>query len=162
MTTRRTSVFFREPSDFTAIKLVSNDLSEFYLETQESELFLICRVFHGSDEESLFRIDSSIELERLKKSNTKIWYERGFIYWIEEPLEVHRSQITMFKEAKKIECPVCYEDFRTNIGALCGHSVCMECMVKMHDNNLKECPICRSEDFKYPLRLALTSTVIKL
>jgi len=158
----RTSVFFINPSDFSAIKFVSNDISEFYLEKTGEEVLLICREFPGSNEESCFAIESSSEIVRLMNMNMRIWYDKGFIHWNEEPLEVHRSQIQMYKEARDIECPVCYENFKTNIGSLCGHTVCMECMVKMHKNNLKECPMCRSEDFKYPLRLAIGSTVIKL
>jgi hypothetical protein len=159
---RRTSIFFVNSRDFTAIRLVTNDISEFYLEKNGDKYLLICKEFPGSNEESCFEIESSSEIVRLVNLNTQIWYDKGFIHWNEEPLEVHRSQIQMYKEARDIECPVCYENFKTNIGSLCGHTVCMECMVKMHKNNLKECPMCRSEDFKYPLRLAIGSTVIKL
>ena len=163
----RMPVFFMRPSDFSAVQLVSNDLSEFYLEKTEGRVFLICREFPGSNEESFFEIESSFEIERLIRFQIPIWYDRGCLVWDdtgseteEDDFEVRQSQVVLFEKVEDLECPVCYEDFKTNVGSLCGHAVCKECMVKMYENKLHDCPMCRSTDFKFPIRLAKASAAI--
>ena len=52
------------------------------------------------------------------------------------------------------ECPVCMETFEPQYGSLCGHCICNECMVKMDRNGLMRCPMCRSNEFRFPIAMA--------
>lgn len=52
------------------------------------------------------------------------------------------------------ECPVCYDTFEVFFGSNCGHYVCTPCMRKMDEKHIYNCPMCRSDVFKYPIAIA--------
>jgi hypothetical protein len=52
------------------------------------------------------------------------------------------------------ECPVCMEMFEPQYMSRCGHCICNDCMVKMDRNGLGRCPMCRSEEFRFPIAMA--------
>jgi hypothetical protein len=42
-----------------------------------------------------------------------------------------------------ITCPVCMENTKENYIIDCDHGVCIYCLKKMFDNNIRTCPLCR-------------------
>jgi len=59
------------------------------------------------------------------------------------------------------ECPVCYETYEPMYGSLCGHHTCLECMRKMDAQGLSTCPLCRSDNFKYPIAVACNRMFVR-
>ena len=53
------------------------------------------------------------------------------------------------------ECPVCYEMYEPMYGSTCGHHCCVDCMKNMADNGLYKCPMCRSDSFMFPIKMAI-------
>jgi hypothetical protein len=59
------------------------------------------------------------------------------------------------------ECPVCYEPYEPMYGSLCGHHTCVECMKRMDAQGLHKCPMCRSDDFKFPIAVACNRMFVR-
>jgi len=49
------------------------------------------------------------------------------------------------------ECIICYEENNAGLRTPCNHFMCMECCVKLfeNDNNVKKCPYCREDVIIY-------------
>jgi len=60
------------------------------------------------------------------------------------------------------ECPVCYELYEPMYGSVCGHRACNNCMISMDATGLTKCPMCRSDDFKFPIALACNRSFVKV
>jgi len=45
------------------------------------------------------------------------------------------------------ECPVCYEMYDPMYPTKCGHTCCVDCILKMSERGLTTCPLCRSSGF---------------
>ena len=43
---------------------------------------------------------------------------------------------------KNLECPICFDLFKTPITIKCGHTFCLECL-DTKDGTIKKCPLCR-------------------
>ena len=83
----------------------------------------------------------------------RINYNNGVIAWDEGDIMVYESDIIF--TTKEMECPICYENFKTNIISKCGHCVCEDCMIKMCASNHTNCPMCRSFEFRFPIAVAI-------
>lgn len=85
--------------------------------------------------------------------NKQVKYKNGTIALLEtEPITDEDYIIPISSDID--ECPVCYETYEPMYGSLCGHHICLECMKKMDKSKLVNCPICRSDKFKFPIALA--------
>jgi len=68
--------------------------------------------------------------------------------------------VPMFDDVE--ECPVCYEAYEPMYGSLCGHRACVDCMRKMDRIGLTKCPMCRSDDFKFPIAMACNKIFVSV
>ena len=58
------------------------------------------------------------------------------------------------------DCPVCLESYDPMFGSTCGHQCCVDCMRKMYDQRITRCPLCRSEEFRFPIAMACNQTFV--
>jgi hypothetical protein len=99
--------------------------------------------------------------------NQEVEYRSGFVMfsdaiYIQDDSDSETEKIVMIDDDDYTisvdvdidECPVCYETYEPMYGSTCGHSVCNKCMVNMNEKGLHNCPLCRSDRFKYPIALA--------
>lgn len=133
------------------IRSISNDITEYYLSITRSGLLLICEPFVNVTYS--FPIAYSPVLLRIAERGYEVYFDSfDKISWdefVEDP-DPDPEPIVLSTDQ---ECPICYESFKdvTSMVALCGHGVCMKCLVKMAEKNMNKCPICRSESFKWLL-----------
>ena len=67
---------------------------------------------------------------------------------------IKNTDYTIPTEEDVAECPVCYEMYEPMYGSKCGHHICLDCMQSMDYRGLVMCPLCRSDDFKFPIAVA--------
>jgi hypothetical protein len=79
-----------------------------------------------------------------------------------EGCEDESGGYVILMDEKADECPVCYEYYVPTLGSKCGHSACIGCMKKMYENNLSQCPLCRSSMFAYPVRATGDAELVTL
>ena len=154
-------VIFTTPGDARAIESIANEMSVFTIEESPlpGELILVCDNFTDTVHKFciLYSADLASGIGRL------VEYSNGMILFTDEyDSEGDFDLVMTFKETDYTvpmvedieECPVCYEQYEPMYGSLCGHRVCNDCMQKMDDMKIVSCPLCRSEDFKYPIAVA--------
>jgi hypothetical protein len=67
---------------------------------------------------------------------------------------IKNTDYTVPTEEDVAECPVCYDTYEPMYGSNCGHHICLDCMQGMDKKGLVKCPLCRSDDFKFPIAVA--------
>lgn len=131
------------------------------------DLFLEVRP--SDDEVFRFHLDYSANLA--SGVNHSVVYENGLIFFTDTvdwdtasetenennfdlvvPVQESDYTVPMFDDLE--ECPVCYEQYEPMYGSLCGHHTCLDCMKRMAHTGLTKCPMCRSDDFKFPIAMA--------
>ena len=128
------------------------------------DLFLEVR---PSDDE-VFRFHLAYSANLASGVNRSVVYEDGLIFFTDNvdwdsasetdmpdlvvPVQESDYTVPMFDDLE--ECPVCYESYYPLYGSLCGHHTCLECMKKMGRLGTTKCPMCRSDDFKFPIAMA--------
>ena len=126
------------------------------------ELFLEVR---QSDDE-IFRFHLEYSAELASGVNRSVVYENTHIMFTDTEsnflIEVQDSDyiVPMFDDLE--ECPVCYESYEPVYGSLCGHRACVDCMRKMDRMGITKCPMCRSDDFKFPIAMACNKIFVSV
>jgi hypothetical protein len=135
------------------------------------ELFLEVR---PSDDE-IFRFHLEYSADLASGVNRSVVYENTHIMFTDEVnwdsgsetesdffIEVQPDDyiVPMFDDVE--ECPVCYEAYEPMYGSLCGHRACVDCMRKMDRIGLTKCPMCRSDDFKFPIAMACNKIFVSV
>lgn len=127
------------------------------------DLFLEVRP--ADDEVFRFLLEYSADLA--SGVNRSVLYQNGIILFTDEvdwdsESESPDSNLVPVLETDYIvpmiedveECPVCYENHEPMYGSLCGHRACIDCMKRMGRMGITKCPMCRSDDFKFPIAMA--------
>jgi len=127
------------------------------------ELLLECEV--DLDEHFRFYIEYSEDIA--SGINREVMYQNGWIEFTEES-ESETESDTDFHIVMRVtdddytvpidedieECPVCYELYEPMYGSVCGHHTCVDCMIRMDEMGLTNCPLCRSGEFRFPVAVA--------
>jgi len=161
-----TRVIFTTPGAARTIESIANEMTVFTI--QESplpgELILMCDNFTETIHKfyMLYSADLASGIGRL------VEYSNGMILFTDDDsdfdliMDVRETDYTVPMVEDIEECPVCYEQYEPMYGSLCGHRVCNDCMQKMDDMKIISCPLCRSEDFKYPIAVACGRNFIRV
>jgi hypothetical protein len=160
-----TRVTFTTPGAAQMIENIANDMTIFRIEesSMPDELVLICDNFTAT----VYRFHMVYTADLASGLGRFVEYHNGIVLFTDETnfdliMDIQESDYTVPMVEDIDECPVCYEQYEPMYGSLCGHSVCNDCMQKMDDMNLKSCPICRSDDFKYPIAVACGRNFIRV
>ena len=154
---------FMSPTAEDIIRNIRTPDTTFYIGQDENDdLFL--EVVPSID--ATFRFYMSYAPDIASGIDRYVEYENGYIYdWDSIPGiddDINENNFTPIRETDYIipmmedveECPVCYEQYEPMYGSLCGHRACLDCMRKMDARGLTKCPMCRSEDFKFPIAVS--------
>jgi len=137
-------VHFVNPRSFIQLQIAK--AIEFHFTATSDKLFLTCA--KGS-----FEIVPTEMFINLFEQQYRFVYDDGVIRWTEGDIMVYESYLIF--TTKEMECPICYEEFKTDIVSKCGHCACEKCMVKMCQANVMTCPMCRSDAFRFPIAVAI-------
>jgi len=166
--TNATLIKFVHPDGNSHIESIKTDTATYYLSLFSNDLLLICKPFDNTV--FTYPIENTMVLARVATLGIDIDYDNGRIYWNEDPVshfedEDSEQEPIIFShnlgfKLGETECPICYEDFESGHIALCGHGACTSCLKKMGKANLYICPICRSNEFKWVVNLAMGHVLI--
>lgn len=75
----------------------------------------------------------------------------NFNYTFQNTLEpvmqlVDSKIVTIIPQPNDYNCPICQEIYYKPIRLKCHHVFCHSCVYKAKENNIKDCPFCRSPD----------------
>lgn len=87
-----------------------------------------------------------------------VQYRKGVVMFTDRVTPIKDTDYTIPVDAE--ECPVCLESYDPMFGSTCGHQCCVDCMRKMYDQRLTRCPLCRSEEFRFPIAMACNQTFV--
>lgn len=85
-------------------------------------------------------------------------YSKGIVMFTDRVTPIKDTDYTIPVDTE--ECPVCLESYDPMFGSTCGHQCCVDCMRKMYDQRLTRCPLCRSEEFRFPIAMACNQTFV--
>jgi hypothetical protein len=162
---------FMSPTTEDIIRTIRTPDTTFYIDQDENDdLFLeVC-----PSEYETFRFHMSYAPDIASGVNRYVEYENGYILFtddiydwasvpdVEVDFDTNENNFTSILETDYTipmiedveECPVCYEQYEPMYGSLCGHRACLDCMRRMDATGLTKCPMCRSDDFKFPIAVA--------
>jgi zinc-RING finger domain len=158
-------VTFTTPGAAQMIESIANEMTVFTIEESPlpGELILVCDNFTAT----VYRFYMLYSADLASGVGRLVEYHNGMVLFTDETnfdliMDIQESDYIVPMVEDIEECPVCYEQYEPMYGSLCGHSVCNDCMQKMDDMKLNSCPICRSEDFKYPIAVACGRNFIRV
>lgn len=165
---------FESPDVPELIERVRTDDSYFTIEASANSDYLELRCInsdHGQD----FRFYMNYTSDLASGIGHEVEYEGGMILftnevvYIEDDDEEEDVVVPISDEDYVIsldedvtECPVCYETYEPMYGSLCGHNACNACMIKMDASGLTKCPLCRSDNFRFPIAVACNRSFVKI
>ena len=147
---------FMSPTADDIIRNIRTRDTTFYIGQDENDdLFL--EINPTLDESFRFYVSYTVDIAN--GINRYVEYENGYILFTDDWSSVDKIpvletdyMIPMIDDVE--ECPVCYEPYEPMYGSLCGHRACLDCMKRMDTMGLTKCPMCRSDDFRFPIAVA--------
>ena len=163
---------FVSPTSLEVIRTIRNEHTTFRI-LQDGNDDLLLEVRPSQDESFRFIMEYTADLA--SGINLDVMYTDGYILftdpiWDSESDTEDFDVIMRFTELDYTvpmvedieECPVCYESYEPMYGSRCGHHVCLDCMKKMDVSGIVRCPLCRSEDFKFPVAMACNRVFVRV
>ena len=105
-----------------------------------------------------FRLDYSEDLASGIGRNVQ--YDRGIVMFTDYRF-IQDTDYTIPMVEDIEDCPVCMEPYEPMFGSTCGHHCCVDCMKKMDESGLVRCPLCRSDEFKFPIAMTCLRDYVK-
>ena len=156
---------FVSPTSASIIEMIRGSTTVFTIRQNGfDELLLECT--NGPDE--FFHLYREYTVDMASGVNREVQYADGWIMFTDEwdsesetdtdmpdlvtPVLETDYTVPMVEDVE--ECPVCYEPYEPMYGSVCGHHTCLDCMKRMDQAGLTKCPMCRSDDFKFPIAVA--------
>ena len=164
---------FMSPSTSVIIEAIRRPTTVFTIrQNGYDELVLECT--NSNDEYFIFYMEYSEDLA--SGVNRSVVYENGVILftdiddWDSESetdmpdlvVQVQDTDYTVPMVEDVEECPVCYELYEPMYGSVCGHHTCLDCMQRMDQMGITKCPMCRSDDFKFPIAVACNKMFVTI
>jgi hypothetical protein len=154
---------FESPEVPDLIERIRTDTALFFVEPSSNGNYLELKcVDHDRGTNFVFYMTYTNLLNRCV--GHEVEYENGYIVFEDFDLvmSIDKTDYVIPEVSEECECPVCYESYLPVYVSLCGHSTCNSCMMNMDSKGLLQCPICRSDAFKYPIALACNRNYISV